>query len=71
MFLFSRKFYSLVFFLPIFLLIFICVFFIPIFSKNYNFTIPNSNSSIITYPISSSGFVWPCPRFYNNYISIW
>lgn len=63
MLLFSRKFYAFLFFLPVFVLLFICIFFIPVFSKDYSFSVFNSVSPFPTYSISSSGFCWPVPGY--------
>ena len=63
MFFFSKKFYGIIFFVPVIILILICILFIPALSNNYKFTVSNNIPSLTTYSISNSGFVWPVPGF--------
>jgi len=51
--------FNILYFLIIFITLFICIFFIPLFNNYSNFNSENGESFIIT----SSQFLWPTPGY--------
>jgi len=59
--------FSFLYSIIVFITIFICIFFIPLFSKNSNFSFIDKESFII----GDAEFLWPTPRLYYYYFIFW